>query len=59
MHAVVGMHKDEITVAIETATATELREIDDALASLGYAQTGLLRQRIAARLAPKETEPWR
>ncbi len=51
-HPVVGMHKHEIALAIEAAPLAELREIDATLAAIGYAATGQLRSRIAARLAP-------
>lgn len=50
LHPVVGMHKSEIIIAIEAAPVAELREIDAALAAIGYAPTGVFRSRIAERL---------
>ena len=50
MHAVAGMHKDEIHAAIEAAGIDELKDIDLTLAELGYDAKGVARTRIAARL---------
>lgn len=58
MHAVAGMHKQEILDAIDAAEVDELHDIDLTLAELGYDAAGVARSRIAARLAlltaPKE-----
>lgn len=53
-HPVVGMHKSDIIIAIETAPVSELAAIDAGLAAIGYGADGVLRQRIQARLTPTE-----